>query len=73
MSTTTTTAVFTRAASRIALTHVLDNILQRPNINSAHTKTGIKDTTDLLELGALHMMLQIVIMSLLRTNLIEVR
>jgi hypothetical protein len=49
-STTTAPIVFTRAASRIALTHILDNIIVRPNTNDAFTKAGIDDTVGLLTL-----------------------
>jgi hypothetical protein len=46
----TTPVIFTRGASRIALTHILDNALQCPNINDAFSKAGINDTVGLLTL-----------------------
>jgi hypothetical protein len=49
-STTTASVVFTRAASRIALPHILDNFMVRPNINNAFSKAGINDTVGLLTL-----------------------
>jgi hypothetical protein len=50
ISTTTTPVVFTRAAFRIALTHILDNAVIRHNIDDAFSKTGINDTVGLLTL-----------------------
>jgi hypothetical protein len=49
-STTTTPVVFTRAASRIALTHILDNVIVRLNINDAFSMAGINNTVGLLTL-----------------------
>jgi hypothetical protein len=49
-NTTTTPVVFTRAASRIAPTHILENVIQRPNISVAFSKAGIDDTVGLLTL-----------------------
>jgi hypothetical protein len=49
-STTTAPVVFTRAASGIALTHILDNVIVRPNINDAFSKASINDTVGLLTL-----------------------
>jgi hypothetical protein len=46
----TTPVVLTRGASRIALTHRLDNVIKRPNINDAFSKAGIDDTIGLLTL-----------------------
>jgi hypothetical protein len=50
ITTTTTPVVFTRGASRIALTHILDNVLRHPNINNAFLKAGIDDNVGLLTL-----------------------
>jgi hypothetical protein len=49
-NTTTASVKFTRNASRLALTHILDNVIIRPNINDAFTKAGIDDTVGLLSL-----------------------
>jgi hypothetical protein len=45
-----TTTVSTRAASKLALTHVLDNVIQRTRISSAFKKSGYEEITDLLQL-----------------------
>jgi hypothetical protein len=41
---------FNRATSKVTLTHVLDNILQRPSIKEAITKADIEDTFNFLTL-----------------------
>jgi hypothetical protein len=46
----TTTAVSTRAASKLALAHVLDNVIQRPRISNTFKKGGYEKITDLLQL-----------------------
>jgi hypothetical protein len=45
-----TTTVSTRATSKLALTHVLDNVIQRPRISNAFKKSGYEEITDLLQL-----------------------
>jgi hypothetical protein len=47
---TTTSVVFTRNASTLALTHILDNVIIRPSINNAFAKASIDDTVGLLSL-----------------------
>jgi hypothetical protein len=46
----TTTTVSTRAASKLALMHALDNIIQRPRISNAFKKSGYEEISDLLQL-----------------------
>jgi hypothetical protein len=46
----TTPVVFTRGASRIAPTHILENVVQRPNINDPFSKASIDDAVGLLTL-----------------------
>jgi monomeric isocitrate dehydrogenase len=48
--TISTTTVSTRAASKIALTQVLDNVIQRLRISNAFKKCGYEEITDLLQL-----------------------
>jgi hypothetical protein len=48
-----TPTVSTRAASRLALTHVLDNVMKHSNINSAFKKSQYEDITDILQLNDL--------------------
>jgi hypothetical protein len=45
------TAVSTRAVSKLALTHVLDNVIQRSKISNAFKKIGYDEITDLLQLN----------------------
>jgi hypothetical protein len=45
-----TTTVSTWAASKLALTHVLDNVIQHPRISKAFKKSGYEEITDLLQL-----------------------
>jgi hypothetical protein len=45
--------VSTRAMSRLALMHVLDNAIQCPRINSPFKKSGYDEITDLLQLNDL--------------------
>jgi hypothetical protein len=45
-----TTTVSTRTASKLALKHVLDNVIQRPHISNAFKKSGYVEITDLLQL-----------------------
>jgi hypothetical protein len=49
-NTTTAPIIFTRNASRLALTHILDIVIIRPSINDAFTKAGIDVTVGLLSL-----------------------
>jgi hypothetical protein len=46
----TTPVIFTRGTSRIALRHILDNIIPRPNINDTFSKASIDNTVGLLTL-----------------------
>jgi hypothetical protein len=45
-----TTTASTRAASKLALPHVLDNVIQRLQISNAFKKSGYEEITDLLQL-----------------------
>jgi hypothetical protein len=45
-----TTTVSTQAASKLALTHVLDNVIQCPQISNAFKKSGYEEITDLQQL-----------------------
>jgi hypothetical protein len=46
----TTTTVSTQARSKLALMHVLDNVIQRPRIRNASKKSGYEEITDLPQL-----------------------
>jgi hypothetical protein len=48
-----TTTVSTRAASKLALMHVLDNVIQSSKISNAFKKSGYDKNTDLLQLNDL--------------------
>jgi hypothetical protein len=43
-------STLTRAASKAAFTHIMDNVLQSPNVTSALAEEGIEDTFGLFTL-----------------------